>query len=158
MYSNADVAAVQAAELRLDAQRGSWLIKRWAAVWYRQGFDAFLQGKPRDTLWNNDQKQGWDHAHNEAEAAIEAAIEEKDQKPGLDATPWQVAKELSPEYAAWLDEFLADAPDETPEMAYWRSLKAGAPIALSAQYVWADELADLGDQPGYDFSTRSYLY
>ena len=152
MYSNADVAAVQAAELRLDAQRGSWLIKRWAAVWYRQGFDAFLQGKARDTLWNNDQKQGWDHAHNEAEAAIA----EKDQKPGLDATPWQVAKELSPEYAAWLDEFLTE--DETPEMAYWRSLKAGAPIALSAQYVWADELADLGDQPGYDFSARPYLY
>ena len=154
MYINADVAAVQAAEFRLDAAKGSWLIKRWAAVWYRQGFDAFLQGKARDTLWNNDQKQGWDHAHNEAEAAIA----EKDQKPGLDATPWQVAKELSPEYAAWLDEFLADAPDETPEMAYWRSLKAGAPIALSAQYVWADELADLGDQPGYDFSARPYLY
>ena len=153
MYSNADVAAVQAAEFRLDAQRGSWLIKRWAAVWYRQGFDAFLQGKARDTLWNNDQKQGWDHAHNEAEAAIA----EKDQKPGLDATPWQVAKELSPEYAAWLDEFLADA-DETPEMAHWRELAAGAPIALSAQYVWADELADLGDTPGYDISTRPYLY
>ena len=153
MYSNADVAAVQAAELRLDAQRGSRLIKRWAAVWYRQGFDAFLQGKARDTLWNNDQKQGWDHAHNEAEAAIA----EKDQKPGLDATPWQVAKELTPEYAAWLDEFLPDV-EETPEMAYWRSLKAGAPIALSAQYVWADELADLGDQPGYDFSARPYLY
>ena len=151
MYSNADVAAVQAAELRLDAQRGSWLIKRWAAVWYRQGFDAFLQGTPRDTLWNNEQKQGWDYAHDEAEAAIA----EKEQKPGLDATPWQVAEELSPEYAAWLDEFLTDAPDE---MAYWRSLKAGAPIALSAQYVWADELADLGDQPGYDFSARPYLY
>ena len=153
MYSNADVAAVQAAEFRLDAQRGSWLIKRWAAVWYRQGFDAFLQGKARDTLWNNDQKQGWDHAHDEAEAAIQ----EKDAKPSLDATPWQVAKELSPEYAAWLDEFLADA-DETPEMAHWRELAAGAPIALSAQYVWADELADLGDQPGYDFSARPYLY
>ena len=86
MYSNADVAAVQAAELRLDAQRGNWLIKRWAAVWHRQGFDAFLQGTPRDTLWNNDQKQGWDYAHDEAEAAIA----EKEQKPGLDATPWQI--------------------------------------------------------------------
>ena len=58
---------------------------RLPAVWYRQGFDAFLQGKARGTLWNNDQKQGWDHAHNEAEAAID----QKEEKPGLDATPWQ---------------------------------------------------------------------
>lgn len=154
MYSNADVAAVQAAEFRLDAQRGGWLINRYKGIWYRQGFYAFLQGTPRDTLWNNEQRKGWDHARDEAKAAIA----EKEQKPGLDATPWQVAEELSPEYEAWLDEFYAGTPDETPEMAYWRSLTAGAPIALSASYVWADELADLGDQPGYDYSTRPYLY
>ena len=154
MYSNADVAEMQDGALLLDARAGGWLLNRYKGIWYRQGFDAFLQGKARDTLWNNDQKQGWDHAHNEAEAAID----EKEQKPSLDATPWQVAKELSPEYAAWLNEFLTETPDETHEIAYWRSLKAGAPIALSAQHVWADELADLGDQPGYDISTRPYLY
>lgn len=154
MYVNADVAAVQAAEFRIDAVKGNWLIKRWAAVWYRQGFDAFLQGTPRGTLWNKDQQKGYDDALAEAEAAIE----EKDAKPGLDATPWQVAEELTPEYEAWLSEFYAETPDETPEMAYWRSLERGAPIALSAHYVWADELADLGDAPGHDISTRPYLY
>ena len=154
MNISADVAEMQDGALLLDARAGGWLLNRYKGIWYRQGFDAFLQGKERDTLWNNEQCKGWDHAHDEAEAAIA----EKEQKPSLDATPWQVAGELSPEYAAWLDEFLTDAPDETPEMAHWRSLKAGAPIALSAQYVWADELADLGDQPGYDFSARPYLY
>ena len=153
MNISADVAEMQDGALLLDARAGGWLLNHYKGIWYRQGFEAFLQGTPRVTLWNNEQKQGWDYAHDEAEAAIA----EKEQKPGLDATPWQVAEELSPEYAAWLDEFLPDV-EETPEMAYWRSLKAGAPIALSAQYVWADDLADLGDQPGYDFSTRSYLY
>jgi hypothetical protein len=153
MYSNADVIAAQDGTLALDAHDGNWLLKRWAAVWYRQGFDAFLQGKERDTLWANEQRKGWDHAHDEAEAAIA----EKDAKPNLDATPWQVAEELTPEYSAWLDEFLPDV-DETPEMAHWRELAAGAPIALSSTYVWADELADLGDAPGHDISTRPYLY
>lgn len=154
MHINADVATAQAAEFRLDAAKGNWLIKQWEARWYREGFDAFLRKQPRATLWNNEQRKGWDHAHDERDAAID----EKEQKPGLDATPWQVAEELTPEYAAWLDEFYASTPDETPEMAYWRSLGAGAPIALSASYVWADELAQLGDQPGYDYSTRPYLY
>ena len=84
--SNTDRVALQDGAIDLDAWSGSWLLNRYKEIWYRQGFDAFLQGKARDTLWNNDQKQGWDHAHNEAEAAID----EKDQKPELDATPWQI--------------------------------------------------------------------
>jgi len=150
-----DVIAAQDGALQLDAKAGNWLLKMWAARWYRDGFDAFLQGKARDTLWAHEQRKGWDHAHDEAEAAIQ----EKDAKPNLDATPWQVAEELTPEYAAWLDAFYADTPDETPEMAHWRELAAGAPIALSASYVWGvDELGSLDDTPGHDISTRPYLY
>lgn len=151
--TNTDVTELQDGAVMLDAHAGNWLAQQMKANQYREGYDAFLRKQSRDTLWSKYQKRGYDTARAEAEAAIQ----EKDAKPGLDATPWQVAEELTPEYAAWLDEFLPDV-EETPEMAHWRKLANGAPIALSASYVWADELADLGDVPGHDYSTRPYLY
>ena len=86
MNISADVAAVQAAEFRLDAQRGSWLLKNYKAHWYREGFDAFLQGLPFESLWNHAQRRGF----MDAKAEADAAIEEKDCRPWLDATPWQI--------------------------------------------------------------------
>lgn len=90
MYSNADVAAVQDGAVLADAASGNWLINQYKARWYREGFDAFLRGLPFEFLWNHAQRRGY----MDAKAEAEAAIEEKDSRPWLDATPWQIPPDV----------------------------------------------------------------
>ena len=84
--SNTDRVALQDGAIDLDAWSGSWLLKNYKARWYREGFDAFLQGAPFESLWNHAQRRGF----MDAKAEADAAIEEKDCRPWLDATPWQI--------------------------------------------------------------------